>query len=188
MLVAKNLVRARLWPRYRYQGGLAGATVRLPDNSIAVLAPGSYLGTERGFPKTTRTIYLFGDARFIVAHNQSIPFVVQTLGVGTRVLGTTFHLHADTMPQIRVDVTQGAVALETQDAAGHWRRVQVLTAGQAIQVPLLARWMGQAGYTVAGAGVPLREAARIEEALRRAVIRAGAAAAAAQARGDSTNR
>ena len=176
-LVTKDIARAYLRPNYQYQGGLAGSTIVLPDSSVAVLAPGSYLGTERGFPKITRTVYLFGDAHFTIIHNSRIPFIVQVRGASARVLGTTFHMQVDTTPHVRVDVTRGSVSIETCDSAGHWHQVNVLTAGQAIHIPMLAIWMAQAGYTISATGMPIREAAHIEEALRRAAIRLGAAAA-----------
>lgn len=186
------LGRALLAPLFliqnRYRGGATGATVTLPDGSVATLAPGSYLTTERGFPQTSRQLHLFGDAQFHVVPNPHVPFVVEALGVGTRVLGTTFHLHVDTLPLVRIDVSEGAVAVVIRDAAGRWRPVQVLTAGQAVHVPLLARFITHAGAELRRAGVPPTEAMSLISALRRALIQAGTAAATNQAQHHSAVR
>ena len=137
----------RRGPAYHYRGGAAGTTVTLPDGSIATLAPGSYLGTEHGFP--TRT----------------------------RVVGTSFTLHFDTTATWRITVTTGAVSIATFTGLGQWRTVQTLTAGQALHVPFLFSWMAQVGHELRAAGVPPQEAVRFEELLRHAAISLGAEAA-----------
>ena len=172
-----EVVRHQLYPAYYYQSGAVATNVTLPDGSQVQLAPGSYLGTAHGFPTRSRTVYLFGRAHFTVAHTTTHPFVVTVPGVSTRVLGTAFALDADTTPTVRITVTQGRVALETADSTGHWHAMQVLTAGEAVQVSRMEAWLGQAGYAIGSAGVPFREAMRFGVALRRAVIQMGANAA-----------
>jgi hypothetical protein len=181
-------VHIRRWPSYHYQGGVAGSIISLPDGSVATLGPNSYMGTDPGFPEHNRTLHLFGTAHFAVAPNRRTPFIVYVPGVGARVLGTTFTMHSDTLPQVHVDVTDGKVSLETLDAQGHSRQLAVLTAGQTVSVPMLAEWMALVGHEVAMSGASMREASNIEDAVRRVLIRAGAAAAARQARGDSARR
>ena len=175
--VGVEVVRMRLYPAYYYQGGAHGANVILPDGSRVTLAPGSYVGTAHGFPTRTRAVYLYGQAHFAVTPNPRVPFLVYVPSVSARVLGTTFTMHADTSPVVRVDVEQGAVALVTCDSAGHWHPFEVLTAGGAAHVPRLEAWLSQAGADIGNAGVPWGESIRIGEALQAAAIRAGAAAA-----------
>lgn len=182
-VVGLDVVRHQLYPAYYYRSGTVATAVTLPDGSHAQLAPGSYLGTAHGFPRRSRTVYLYGQATFTVAHTSAIPFVVTVPGVSTRVLGTAFSLQADTAPTVRVHVTQGRVALETADANGHWHAMQVLNTGDAVQVTRLEAWLGQAGYAIGQAGVPFRQAMQIGVQLRKAVIQAGAAAAHANEAG-----
>lgn len=173
-VVGRAAIRHR--GRYYYQAIAQDTTVTLPDGSIATLSRGSYLGTESGFPTKSRELYLFGEAHFTVAANPRVPFIVHTIGVGTRVLGTTFRIHTDTTPHIRVSVEQGRVTLEARDATGHWRQLDILTAGQATHVTIIQAWLTQAGYDVQAAGVPFAEAMRIGTALRRSALQTGAAA------------
>jgi len=172
-----RIVRQQLSPTYYYRSGATAIAVTLPDSSHVVLAPGSYLGTQRGFPTRTRTVYLFGQAHFTVAPNTRIPFVVTVPGVGARVLGTTFTMTADTTAAVRVSVTTGAVAMERCDSAGHWYPLQVLKAGDALQIPRMETWLAQAGYALSAAGVPFFQAMHFGTVLRGAVIRLGASAA-----------
>lgn len=176
-VVGLEVVRHHLYPAYYYSSGTVATSVTLPDSSHVRLAPGSYLGTAHGFPTRSRTVYLFGQATFTVAHTSAVPFVVTVPGVSTRVLGTVFSLQADTSPTVRVTVTQGRVALETADSSGHWHAMQVLDAGDAVHVTRLEAWLGQAGYAIGNAGVPFRRAMQLGVQLRKAVLQAGAAAA-----------
>ena len=176
-VVGLEVVRHQLYPAYYYHSGAVAPNVTLPDGSQVQLAPGSYLGTDHGFPTRSRTVYLFGQAHFTVAHTSAHPFVVTVPGVSTRVLGTVFTLQADTTATVRIAVSQGRVALETADSSGHWHAMQVLTAGEAVQVSRMEAWLGQAGYAIGNAGVPFREAMQFGVTLRRAVIQMGARAA-----------
>ena len=172
----------RRGPAYHYRGGAAGTTVTLPDGSVATLAPGSYLGTEHGFPTHTRVVHLYGEAHFAVAPNPRVPFIVRTPGVHTRVLGTSFTVHFDTTATWRITVTTGAVSIATFTGLGQWRTVQTLTAGQALHVPFLFSWMAQAGHELRAAGVPPSDVPRLIDALRHAAILLGAEAAHEAAR------
>lgn len=180
VLIGVQGVRHALYPAYYYKSTTVATTVTLPDGSQVQLAPGSYLGTEHGFPTRNRSVYLFGHAHFTVAPTSAVPFIVTVPGVSTHVLGTQFTIEADTIPTVRVAVTRGKVALETADSAGHWHALQVLTAGDAVQIPRIEAWLMQAGYAIGGAGVPFREAMHLGVILRRAAFQAGAAAAHTQ--------
>lgn len=168
-----HLLHNHFAPAYHYRGGATGRTAVLPDDTQVTLAPGSYLGTARSFPHGTRSVYLYGGAHFSVAPNPRIPFVVHTFGVSTRVLGTRFSIQADTTVGWHVQVEQGKVALAVRGSDGHWRTLRTLTAGEAVHLPLVAAWIAQVGYDLAGSGVSLWEQQRIIAALRRAVIRLG---------------
>jgi ferric-dicitrate binding protein FerR (iron transport regulator) len=172
-----RVLHQQLSPTYYYRGGTTATAITLPDSSHVILAPGSYLGTEHGFPTHTRTVYLFGQAQFTVAPNPRIPFIVTVPGVGARVLGTIFTMDADTTASIRVNVTTGAVAMEHTDSLGNWHPLQILKAGDAAQIPRMETWLAQAGYALNAAGVPFFQAMHLGTVLRTAVIRLGASAA-----------
>lgn len=87
------------------------ARVTLPDNSTIVLGPNSRVRYSSTFgTSNNRTIMLEGQGLFTVTHVLGTPFVVQTAGVSTRVLGTSFLVRryaADTA--LQVVVAQGKV-------------------------------------------------------------------------------
>jgi ferric-dicitrate binding protein FerR (iron transport regulator) len=66
-------------------------TISLSDGSRVILAPQSRLRVPDNFgATTTRTISLDGEAYFDVPAVSRAPFIVQTAGIVTRVLGTSF--------------------------------------------------------------------------------------------------
>lgn len=92
--------------------------VLLPDSTEIWLNPGSSIS----FPKNLqhaglRTVRLKGEAFFKVKRDPQHPFVVQSLNLRTRVLGTSFNIRAWEGRQTEVTVLTGKVAV-SRDSAG----------------------------------------------------------------------
>lgn len=66
----------------------------LPDNSRIMLNAGSVLIYPEKFSSTERTVFLSGEAIFEVAHNEALPFMVNTADLTIKVHGTTFNVNA----------------------------------------------------------------------------------------------
>ncbi|MEO8415865.1 MAG: FecR domain-containing protein [Ginsengibacter sp.] len=85
----------------------------LPDGSRAILSPGSKLNYPSTFDgKNKREVYLEGQAFFDVKHKKSMPFIVHTGNIETKVLGTAFNIKA--LPgedDIIVTVKRGRVSV-----------------------------------------------------------------------------
>jgi transmembrane sensor len=68
------------------------STMTLPDGSVVRLNAKSRVSYAEGFGKTTREVFLTGEAYFEVTHNEAIPFIVHTEEADIRVLGTKFNV------------------------------------------------------------------------------------------------
>jgi transmembrane sensor len=116
-------------------------SVRLPDGSMVMLAPGSRLTVAAGFNTGNRDVTLDGAAFFEVKHDGAHPFVVHSRGAEIRDIGTAFSVNTDVNGRVSVAVTHGIVALRDT------------TAGSAAPVELRA---GDRGVLGAGAVVVAR--------------------------------
>ncbi|MBU2915721.1 FecR family protein [Reichenbachiella agariperforans] len=84
-------------------------TVTLPDGSVVQLNSGSRIIYPEVF-ENTREISLSGEAFFSVKKNPDKPFVVHTGDIHTKVLGTSFNIHAfPSDKQVEVTVATGRV-------------------------------------------------------------------------------
>jgi transmembrane sensor len=70
------------------------STMTLPDGSIVRLNAKSKVSYAEGFGKTTREVFLTGEAYFEVTHNEAIPFIVHTGEADIKVLGTKFNVRS----------------------------------------------------------------------------------------------
>ncbi len=86
-------------------------SVKLPDGSTVVLAPGSRLTVASGFNRGNRDVTLEGAAFFEVKHDGAHPFVVHSRGAEIRDIGTAFSVKTDVNGRVSVAVTHGIVAL-----------------------------------------------------------------------------
>ena len=68
------------------------STMTLPDGSIVRLNAKSKVSYGEGFGKTTREVFLTGEAYFEVTHNANVPFIVHTDEADIKVLGTKFNV------------------------------------------------------------------------------------------------
>lgn len=66
----------------------------LPDGTRAILNKNSHIHLNEGFGQTNRTLALEGEAFFDVAHDASLPMIIQAASVQVRVMGTAFNVRA----------------------------------------------------------------------------------------------
>jgi len=90
------------------------STFQLPDGSIVKLNAGGKLRYPENFSKEQRLVSLNGEAFFEVVKNKSKPFIVESKGVKTRVLGTAFNVKQDS--NVVVTLLEGKV--EVTDSLG----------------------------------------------------------------------
>lgn len=93
-------------------------SIRLPDSTLVVLAPGTTLRTPSTYGAHDRIVHLEGEAAFTVVHDEARPFSVRTARAVARDLGTRFVVRAyagDTSTD--VVVAEGVVAVGRADSA-----------------------------------------------------------------------
>jgi transmembrane sensor len=86
-------------------------SVRLPDGSTVVLAPGSRLVLASSFGKGARDVTLEGAAFFEVVHDSTRPFTVHAGGADIRDIGTAFSVKTGLDGAVSVAVTHGIVSV-----------------------------------------------------------------------------
>lgn len=92
---------------------------QLPDGTSVQLNADSYLAIVGDFSKKERRVRLQGEAYFEVAKNPEKPFLVETEGVFTQVLGTAFNLRAYPESEaIKLSVSEGKVAFKSSEDEG----------------------------------------------------------------------
>lgn len=88
--------------------------ITLPDGSKVSLNSGTKITFPEHFNDSIRQVELTGEAYFDVVHNPEVPFVVKSLELRTKVLGTTFNVEAyDSSNPIKVTLESGLVELST---------------------------------------------------------------------------
>ncbi len=89
--------------------------VIMPDESLAVLKPGSEIHYPRIFQGNERNVYLEGEAFFEVHKDSKHPFLVHSQNMTTRVLGTSFTVKAfRNAAEFKVIVNTGKVWVYNQ--------------------------------------------------------------------------
>jgi transmembrane sensor len=83
-------------------------TVKLKDNTIVTLSPGSRL-KYHAFSSTRRDVMLQGDGSFEVTKNKNAPFRVFTGKIVAIVLGTTFDIKSNSDSSVIVDLKEGSL-------------------------------------------------------------------------------
>lgn len=92
--------------------------VMLPDSTEIWLNSGSSISFPKNLQHASlRTVRLKGEAFFKVKRDPQHPFIVQSLNIQTRVLGTSFNISAWSGRQTEVTVLTGKVAV-SRDSAG----------------------------------------------------------------------
>lgn len=91
-------------------------SVRLPDGTTVVLAPGSHLTVAANYTSGPRDVTLEGAAFFEVQHDAAHPFTVHTASADIHDIGTAFSVK--TAPSgVSVAVTHGIVSMGVNAAA-----------------------------------------------------------------------
>ena len=141
-------------------------SVVLPDGSTIILNMASSLSYPSDYNHKERKVILTGEGYFTVAPDHQRPFIVQSAGLETRVLGTTFNIEAhEGATQIRVALTAGKVAVYPM---GQPERQSLLEPGQLLRyepatgkISTTAFSNDVASWTTGGLsfnGIPLSEA------------------------------
>jgi len=68
--------------------------IQLPDGSDVTLNAGSKIEILENFGRSTRDVFLEGEAFFDVKHNEKLPFIVHTAAMDVKALGTAFNVKA----------------------------------------------------------------------------------------------
>ncbi|WP_158856634.1 FecR family protein [Lunatibacter salilacus] len=95
----------------RITGDRQKAVITLQDGSVVHLNVNSSILFPEEFGTDTRNIKLEGEAFFEVVPDKTRPFIVESQGVKTRVLGTSFNVKSTTGNEVEVMVKTGKVAV-----------------------------------------------------------------------------
>lgn len=96
------------------------STMTLPDGSIVRLNAKSKVSYGEGFGKTTREVFLTGEAYFEVTHNARVPFIVHTDAADIKVLGTKFNVRNYSNEQrMEAALLTGSIELTLHTDAQH---------------------------------------------------------------------
>ncbi|TRX54786.1 DUF4974 domain-containing protein [Fulvivirga sp. M361] len=89
-------------------------TIKLPDGTSVMLNSGSTLAYTVPFEEKTRSVSLSGEAFFDVIRDEKKPFIIETAGLQTQVLGTSFNIRGYTGDSfVSVSVLSGSVQLSS---------------------------------------------------------------------------
>lgn len=100
----------------------------LPDGTKVWLNAGSKISYSQTFGYTVRLVRLEGEGYFEVAHNEQLPFSVESGNVRVKVLGTKFNVRDyPTDAEASVSLAEGSVSMSSMRMASTER---VLTPGQ----------------------------------------------------------
>ncbi|WP_123864699.1 FecR family protein [Chitinophaga barathri] len=94
----------------RQNGKATRAVIELADGSKIWLNAESRLSYPEVFSRTSREVYLSGEAFFEVAKDQERPFIVHLAKGTVQVLGTSFNVRAYDNEPVQTSVTTGKVA------------------------------------------------------------------------------
>ena len=83
--------------------------VTLPDGTEVYLNAKSVLKYAENFGKDNRNVEFCGEGYFKVHHDASLPFVIKTHSVATKVLGTEFNLRCYDNEDVHVTLVRGSV-------------------------------------------------------------------------------
>lgn len=113
----------------QYNAGPAPTLVYLPDSTSIWLNAHSSVTWRKTFKKN-RTVHLNGEAYFEVRKNPDLPFIVSAVNTETRVMGTSFNLHAfPNSDSVELSVLTGKVSFIYNENA---TSVTFLQAGQRV--------------------------------------------------------
>lgn len=89
----------------------------LPDGTQLILNSCSYIRYPKQFDNDERRIELEGEGYFDVAHDEKLPFIINTSRLAVRVLGTSFNVKSyETDEIVAVSVESGKVQVDVPEA------------------------------------------------------------------------
>lgn len=83
--------------------------VTLPDGTTLCMNANSILKYKENFGTANRNIQFYGEGYFKVRRNASLPFIIKTKTVQTKVLGTEFNLRCYDTEDVHVTLVKGSV-------------------------------------------------------------------------------
>lgn len=83
--------------------------VTLPDGTTVCMNANSTLKYKENFGTANRNIQFYGEGYFNVRRNASLPFIIKTKNVQTKVLGTEFNLRCYDVEDVHVTLVKGSV-------------------------------------------------------------------------------
>ena len=108
--------------------------VSLPDNTLITLNSGSQLKFPSSFLETkSREVFLEGEAYFDVMKNKKAPFIVHTMNMDVRVLGTRFNVSSyDNDDVAFVALEEGSVAVNKPMQSYNENTSLIITPGEQV--------------------------------------------------------
>jgi ferric-dicitrate binding protein FerR (iron transport regulator) len=98
--------------RFQYSTLSGKSKVYLPDGTLVWLHNNSTISYNSDFGQKDRTVSFVGDAYFEVAHNEAVPFTVETGDITVKVHGTKFNLrNRDKEAETTVSLVEGSVSV-----------------------------------------------------------------------------
>ncbi|MDR1681443.1 MAG: DUF4974 domain-containing protein [Prevotellaceae bacterium] len=99
-----------------FSGGGLSETVQLPDGSTLQTNSATLIVYPVDFGKSTRTLYLSGEANFKVVKNRALPFVVKSKYTEVEALGTEFTVASYAEDRdVKVTLISGRIKVEATD-------------------------------------------------------------------------
>ena len=108
-------------PEYReyFADACQKKTIELPDGSRVLLNSGSRLICPDSFTGKERSVFLYGEAYFDIAHDENFPFRVHSGDVDVKVFGTRFSMNTyDDLRFVSVSLEEGCVDVGLSSEGG----------------------------------------------------------------------
>lgn len=128
-LISDNLITVRNSDLHK------SMSLKLSDKSTIILYPNSKISYLKNYNVENRTIKLSGKAKFIVAKNKALPFVVSTNQFSTTALGTVFIVDEQfSKNQSKVELLEGKVVVKALSKDHHTFNPVYLLPNQSITI------------------------------------------------------
>lgn len=107
-------------------------TVFLKDGTKVILNSESKLVYPQFFDDSLRLVYLTGEAFFVVAKNEKVPFKVISTSAETTVLGTQFNINSQSENQSVISVISGSVSVKLTSTTSADENTVQLNPGESV--------------------------------------------------------
>lgn len=119
LFLTLNKEEDKIATRYIGGDGLNADTVELPDGTQVCLGSKTVFYYENDYGKRQRTVYLEGEAYFVVAKQKDKPFIVKTKEQNIEALGTKFNVTAYASDSLLTTTLLDGVVRLTTDNISH---------------------------------------------------------------------